>query len=80
MFTIDKLARRQQCPLCTGAKTMDAALCRRCRTRLPAHMRTNLERIRGREPSIVTTALRQAARYIEVHFQSIRNFGGGRKR
>lgn len=74
-----RLARRQQCPLCTGAKTMDAALCRRCRTKLPSHMRRDLEGIRRLTPSSVANAVRQAARYIDVHFQSIRKFGGGKK-
>ncbi|MBI2214378.1 MAG: hypothetical protein HYU52_12090 [Acidobacteria bacterium] len=82
-FTADnllRLARRQQCPLCTGAKTMDTALCRRCRQKLPTHMRSNLEGIQRREPSAVSRAVRQAAQYIDVHFSSIRRFGGGKKR
>ena len=76
---LQRLARRQQCPLCTGQKTMDAALCRRCRTKLPTHMRPNLEGIQRRDPSSVERAMRQAALYIDVHFTSVRRFGGGKK-
>ena len=58
---------------------MDAALCRRCRLKLPTHMRSNLEHIQRREPADVSRAVRQAAQYIDVHFTSIRRFGGGKK-
>jgi hypothetical protein len=77
---LSRLATRQHCPLCEGGKTTEAALCRKCRMKLPPHMRTNLTAIRKREPGIVAAAIRQAVRYIDVHFQSIRNFGGGRRR
>ena len=77
---VSRLAKRQHCPLCEGGKTTEAAICRKCRMKLPPHMRTNLTAIREREPDTVTTAIRQAVRYIDVHFQSIRNFGGGRRR
>ena len=74
------LARRRHCPRCDLDKTMGSALCRRCRTKLPEHMRLALELIPQKEPSIVARALRAAADYFNVHFQSVRNFGGGKKR
>jgi hypothetical protein len=43
-------------------------------------MRSDLEGIQRREPSSVERAMRQAAQYIDVHFRSIRRFGGGKKR
>jgi hypothetical protein len=43
-------------------------------------MRSNLEGIQRRDPSSVERALRQAALYIDVHFSSVRRFGGGKKR
>ncbi|HUP48539.1 MAG TPA: hypothetical protein VNA04_07095 [Thermoanaerobaculia bacterium] len=74
------LARRQQCPRCDHTKTIGNALCRSCRAQLPQHMRLALECIPAKEPSIVSRALRAAADYFNVHFQSVRNFGGGKKR
>ena len=74
------LARRPRCPRCDLDKTNGTALCRTCRTQLPDHMRRGLERIPAQEPSIVGRALRAAANYFNVHFQSVRNFGGGKKR
>jgi hypothetical protein len=43
-------------------------------------MRHGLEGIRSKDPNFVMSSLRAAANYFHVHFQSIRNFGGGRKR
>ena len=43
-------------------------------------MRSPLEGIPSKEPSIVSRALRAAADYFSVHFQSVRAFGGGKKR
>jgi len=43
-------------------------------------MRNALERIPQKEPSLVARALRGAADYFNLHFQSVRNFGGGKKR
>ena len=77
---VRRLARRRECPRCDFNKTLDTALCRRCRSQLPEHMRQPLEKIPTKEPSIVSRALRAAAEYFNVHFQSVRNFGGGKKR
>ena len=74
------LARKPRCPRCDLTKTIGNALCRKCRGKLPSHMRAPLEQIPSKEGSIVGRALRAAADYFDLHFQSIRNFGGGRKR
>ena len=75
-----RLGRKPRCPRCDLTKTVDNALCRQCRSKLPPHMRSALERIPSKDGWIVGRALRAAAKYFDVHFQSIRNFGGGRKR
>jgi hypothetical protein len=75
---IAKLARRRSCPRCSLQKTEGNALCRRCRFKLPAHMRRPLEGIAARDEGVVTGALRAAANYLDVHFRSIRQFRGGR--
>jgi hypothetical protein len=77
---IVKLAKRKSCPRCSLDKTEGTALCRRCRYKLPAHMRMPLEGIVQREQSVVTSALRAAANYFDVHYKSILDFGGGRMR
>jgi len=77
---IQKLAKRRSCPRCNTEKTEGTALCRRCRFKLPTHMRLPLEGIAKREESVVERALRAAADYLEVHYRSIRHFGGGRVR
>jgi hypothetical protein len=77
---LNGLARRPSCPRCNFDKTIGNALCRRCRTKLPAQMRVGLEAIPAKETWVVTRALRAAANYFDVHFQSVRKFGGGRKR
>lgn len=77
---VQGLARRPKCPRCDLNKTMGHALCRACRTKLPEHMRFQLERIPTKEPNVVARALRAAANYFNVHFQSVKNFGGGKKR
>ena len=77
---IRNLARRRNCPRCDLDKTMGAAICRRCRTKLPANMRTGLEAIEHRDPTFVARAVRAAANFFDVHFRSVREFGGGRKR
>lgn len=74
------LARRQRCPRCDLNKTIGNALCRRCRSQLPEHMRAPLEKIPSKDAWKVTNALRAAANYLNVHFQSVRKFGGGKKR
>lgn len=74
------LASRPQCPRCNLDKTVGNALCRRCRAKLPVHMRNAVEDIPGKDAWSVGRALRQAANYFNVHFQSVRNFGGGKKR
>jgi len=77
---IARLAKRKSCPRCNLEKTEGTALCRRCRFKLPAHMRIPLQEIATRDESVVTCALRAAANYFEIHYKSIRFFGGGRAR
>lgn len=77
---VAKLANAGECPRCRLDKTLGAALCRSCRGKLPAHMRAGLEGLPDTDASTVSRALRAAANYFNVHFQSIRNFGGGRRR
>ena len=77
---VSRLAKRKQCPRCDFDKTFGTAICSRCRKKLPTHMRTGLESIEKKEPSFVARSIRQAMNYFDVHFQSIRNFGGGRRR
>ncbi len=77
---ISGLAKRAHCPRCDLNKTIGTALCRSCRSKLPAHMRLALEGIPNKEPWAVSRAMRAAANYFNVHFQSVRNFGGGKKR
>jgi hypothetical protein len=43
-------------------------------------MRLEVEDIPTKDAWTVGRALRQAANYFNVHFQSVRNFGGGKKR
>ena len=57
-----------------------SALCRRCRMKLPEQMRAALEEVPSKDAWAVSRALRAAANYFDVHFQSVRNFGGGRRR
>jgi hypothetical protein len=77
---IARLAKRKSCPRCSLEKTEGTALCRRCRFKLPAHMRIPLQEIATRDAWVVTGALRAAANYFEIHYKSIRFFGGGRVR
>lgn len=77
---VEKLAKRRNCPRCSMEKTEGTALCRRCRFKLPVHMRLPLEGIAKKEESVVDRALRAAANYFDVHYRSIRHFGGGRIR
>ena len=42
-------------------------------------MRAALEAIDRQDEWTVARALRAAANYFNVHFQSVRNFGGGKK-
>jgi predicted amidophosphoribosyltransferase len=74
------LAKKPRCPRCDFDKTMGNALCSSCRSKLPAHMRLDLEKIPTKDASMVGRALRAAANYFNVHFQSVRNFGGGKRR
>jgi hypothetical protein len=74
------LAKTPKCPRCDLNKTIGHALCRSCRSKLPQNMRVALEKIPNKDALAVTYAMRQAANYFTVHFQSIRNFGGGKKR
>lgn len=78
--TVKRLANTKTCPRCDLDKTFGAAICRRCRNLLPAHMRRHLEEIDRDESGAVLRALRAAANYFDLHFQSVRNFGGGSKR
>lgn len=73
------LAKRRSCPRCDLDKTVGSALCRRCRSKLPSHMRWPLERIPSKDAGFVARALRAAANYFDVHFKSIRHFGGGKR-
>ena len=73
------LAKRPRCPRCDLNKTIGAALCRRCRSKLPAHMRMALEKVSAQDEWTVQRAMRAAANYFNVHFQSVRKFGGGKK-
>ncbi len=75
---VESLARRRNCPRCNFDKTSGNALCRRCRYKLPANMRMPLEQIVDKDTWLVARALRAAASYFDVHFASIRRFGGGR--
>jgi hypothetical protein len=77
---VQKLARRKACPRCNFEKTEGTALCRRCRFKLPAHMRLPLEGIVQQDEGVVAGALRAAANYFEIHYKSIRHFRGGRVR
>jgi len=77
---VARLARRRHCPRCDFDKTFGNALCRKCRTQLPVQMRIGLEQIPTKDASAVMRAIRAAANYFNVHFQSVRNFGGGRKK
>lgn len=77
---IEKLARRRSCPRCSLEKTEGTALCRRCRYKLPAHMRLPLEGIKQQEERVVASALRAAANFFDIHYRSILDFGGGRIR
>ena len=77
---VARLAKRPSCPRCDLNKTVGNALCRTCRSKLPANMRPGLEGVSDKDWMSVGRALRAAANYFNVHFQSVRNFGGGRKR
>ncbi|HET7711691.1 MAG TPA: hypothetical protein VFL80_07150 [Thermoanaerobaculia bacterium] len=74
------LAKQKRCPRCDLEKTQGSAICRSCRSKLPTHMRAGLEAIPNKDAWTVGHALRAAANYFDVHFRSIRAFGGGRKR
>jgi hypothetical protein len=77
---VNGLAKRRRCPRCDFNKTIGNALCASCRGKLPAQMRGGLERIPTKDTWVVARAIRAAARYFDVHFQSVRNFGGGKRR
>jgi predicted amidophosphoribosyltransferase len=77
---VANLAKTPRCPRCDLNKTIGHALCRSCRSKLPQNMRMALEKIPNKDARTVSNALRQAANYFSVHFQSVRKFGGGKKR
>ncbi|MGA7617214.1 MAG: hypothetical protein WBX15_18780 [Thermoanaerobaculia bacterium] len=77
---IHKLAVSEDCPRCHHEKTLGTGLCHRCRSQLPANMRRELVAIETQEVGKVVRAMRAAANYFHLHFQSIRNFGGGRRK
>ena len=77
---IEGLAKRRSCPRCNQEKTLGNALCRLCRLKLPPHMRQPLEKIVSKDEWIVARALRVAASYFDMHYKSVRYFGGGRIR
>lgn len=76
---IASLAKTPRCPRCDFDKTVGAALCRSCRAKLPEQMRRALEQIPSKDEWVVARAIRAAANYFDVHFQSIRKFGGGKR-
>lgn len=73
------LAKTPRCPRCDLDKTIGHALCRSCRSKLPEQMRRALEQIPSKDAWTVARAIRAAANYFDVHFQSIRKFGGGKR-
>ena len=77
---VEGLAKRRSCPRCSLEKTLGNALCRRCRYKLPTNMRMPLEQINSKDVWVVARAIRSAANYFDVHYRSIRYFGGGRIR
>ncbi|HVE70270.1 MAG TPA: hypothetical protein VNI54_02795 [Thermoanaerobaculia bacterium] len=77
---VEDLSKKKRCPRCDFDKTLGNALCRTCRTKLPPHMRLGIENIAAKDGGTVGNALRAAANYFNVHFASIRKFGGGKKR
>lgn len=77
---VQKLAKSRRCPRCDFDKTWGVAICKSCRAKLPEHMRIGLTGIETKDPGFVARAIRQAANFFDVHFQSIRNFGGGKRR
>lgn len=77
---IADLAKTPRCPRCDFDKTFGSALCRHCRAKLPEQMRRALEQIPSKDAWTVARAIRAAANYFDVHFQSIRKFGGGKRR
>jgi len=60
------LANRRVCPRCDLDKTIGSALCRRCRSKLPAHMRSGLEAVGTKDEWTVARAMRAAANYFNV--------------
>ncbi len=74
------LAKKPRCPRCDLEKTIGNGLCRRCRSKLPPNMREALEAIASKDEWTVGRAMRAAANYFNVHFQSVRKFGGGKRR
>jgi predicted amidophosphoribosyltransferase len=77
---VNDLSQKRRCPRCDLDKTVGNALCRRCRSKLPPHMRLAVENIPSKDGGVVGNALRAAANYFNVHFASVRKFGGGKKR
>lgn len=77
---IAKLGEVKKCPRCDFDKTYKAALCSRCRRQLPPNMRVGLEAVDKYDPLFVQRAIRGAANYFHLHYQSIRNFIGPRKK
>lgn len=77
---VAQLSKKKSCPRCDFDKTLGNALCRTCRSKLPPHMRLGIENISSKDGGVVGNALRAAANYFNVHFASVRKFGGGKKR
>ena len=75
-----RLARQPKCPRCDFDKTGGAALCRSCRAKLPEQMRRGLEAVEDYDEWTVRRAILAAANYFRVKYQSVRDFGGGKKR
>lgn len=80
---ISKLAKGRNCPACGDLdKTVGSLICSECRNKLPANMRAGLDAKDAprHDYPFLLRAIRGAANYFTQHFQSVRNFGGGRKR
>lgn len=77
---VSELSQKRRCPRCDFDKTIGNALCSSCRSKLPAHMRQGIENIPAKDGGVVGNALRAAANYFNVHFASVRKFGGGKRR
>ena len=80
---LNRLAKGKNCPACGDLdKTVGSLICSQCRHKLPSNMRAGLDSNEAprKDYHFLLRAVRGAANYFNQHFQSVRNFGGGRKR